>query len=194
MSFVSSNPEPFTKSTIASAIKTYNNDASNAQAALDTLVKLKGIGPATASLLLNVHDPQGVIFFSDEAFYWLCCGGKKGAVKYNAKEYRELREKAADLGKRLGVGMADVEKVAYVVMKRDGLGGDGKKDDTVKKKVNLDKKVNVDKKDDKVTKKEDNSVKKTTEDVNPKKEPVSKRKTDKDVDETGLRRSKRQRA
>lgn len=189
MSLVSSNPEPFAKSTIASAITTYDNKPANAQNALDTLVKLKGIGPATASLLLNVHDPRGVIFFSDEAYYWLCCGGKKGVVKYTAKEYRELRERAADLGKRLGVGMVDVEKVAYVVMKRDGLGDDGKKVEVVKMKLN-----------DKVDKKEGKPVRKTTKDVKPKKETaakkeaVPKRKTDKDVEETGLRRSKRQRA
>lgn len=89
---------------------------SDAAAAVDTLVKLKGIGPATASLLLAVHDPKNVIFFADEAFYWLCNSGRQGSIKYNAKEYKELNAKSQALGRRLNVEATDVERVAYVLM------------------------------------------------------------------------------
>ena len=36
--------------------------------ALKTLTTLRGIGPATASLLLSVYDPDNAPFFSDELF------------------------------------------------------------------------------------------------------------------------------
>lgn len=90
---------------------------SDTAAAVDGISKLKGIGPATASLLLSVHDPEHVIFFSDEAFWWLCCGGKKDVIKYNTKEYKELNQSVQMLAKRLDVGATDIEKVAYVLMK-----------------------------------------------------------------------------
>ncbi|KAK2590243.1 hypothetical protein QQS21_012074 [Conoideocrella luteorostrata] len=126
MKLVASNDANTVKAIISSAVSAYrtspasslSNANANARKALDVLTKLKGIGPATASLLLNVHDPQGVIFFSDEAYWWLCCGGKRDVIKYNAKEYGELFERATSLGRRLGVEMVDVEKVAYVLMKR----------------------------------------------------------------------------
>lgn len=117
MKLVTSNDAAFASETIEAAITQYRKDR-DVSAALGILTKLKGIGPATASLLLSVHDPDGVIFFSDEAFYWLCCGGKKSPIKYNAKEYEALRSEAAVLVKKLGVSATDVEKVAYVLMKQ----------------------------------------------------------------------------
>lgn len=117
MKLVSDNASSFVKDTIRNAIQTYRKAKRNPQPALDVLVKLRGIGPATASLLLNVHDPNQVIFFSDEAFYWLCGGMQKVPLKYNAKEYVALREAAAKLQKRLDVSATDVEKVAYVLFK-----------------------------------------------------------------------------
>ena len=63
--------------------------------ALTTLTKLKGIGPATASLLLSTSDPENVPFFSDELFRWAFWEDKPGCrwdrkISYSAKEYREL--------------------------------------------------------------------------------------------------------
>lgn len=138
MSLVSSNPPAFTESTIQTAIKAYrtksspssksksnskSNPRDNAAVALEALTKLKGIGPATASLLLSVHDPAGVIFFSDEAFYWLCSEGAKTTIKYNPKEYQALRSEAGRLAERLGVSATDIEKAAYVVMKQQHFDG-----------------------------------------------------------------------
>ena len=116
MSLVTSN-DPKTAQTTISEAMTFYQDTPNIPKTLDILCKLRGIGPATASLLLSVHDPEQVIFFSDEAFYWLCSGGEKAPIKYNAKEYEALRREADTLVKRIGVSATDVEKVAYVVMK-----------------------------------------------------------------------------
>ncbi|KAI3395095.1 hypothetical protein diail_1775 [Diaporthe ilicicola] len=115
MKLVSSNEESFVKETVTSAMDLYSKKA-DASAAIDVLTRLKGIGPATASLLLAVHDPQNVIFFADEAFYWLCNHGKRDHIKYNAKEYKGLHENSQKLAKRLSAKAVDVERVAYVLM------------------------------------------------------------------------------
>lgn len=119
MKLVASNDEEFVLETIKSAMETYKGKA-DASAAVDILAKLKGIGPATASLLLAVQDPENVIFFADEAFYWLCCHGRQEPIKYNAKEYRELNASSQALARRLGVQAVDVERVAYVLMNDAG--------------------------------------------------------------------------
>lgn len=128
MKLVSSNEPSLVTSTVSGAIASYRESptaASAAAPAITALAKLKGVGPATASLLLAVHDPDGAVFFSDEAFWWLCCGGKRDTpIKYNAKEYADLDSKARELSTRLGVRSVDVEQVAFVVM-RDGSAGPG---------------------------------------------------------------------
>jgi hypothetical protein len=116
MKLVSSNDGDFLQQTIQEALAVYR-DKSDPSAALDVLTKLKGIGPATASLLLAVHDPTRVMFFADEAFHWLCSGGEKAPIKYNAKEYKTLNDKAQTLIKRLGTRATDVERVAFVIMR-----------------------------------------------------------------------------
>lgn len=69
MKLVSSNASNVVEDTIKKAIGLYR-DKSDVSGALQILTQLKGIGPATASLLLAVHDADNVIFFADEAFYW----------------------------------------------------------------------------------------------------------------------------
>ena len=85
--------------------------------AIRTMSLLSGVGPATASLLLSVHDPDNVIFFSDEAYRWLVCGGKEQSIKYNLKEYEQLEVRARELMERLGVGAREVERTAFVIMR-----------------------------------------------------------------------------
>lgn len=187
MSLVSSNPAPLAQQTISSAVAQYRTSpTTHAQAALDALTKLRGVGPATASLLLNVHDPENVVFFSDEAYYWLCRGGNKDApIRYTPKEYAQLRQRAAELARRLGVGMVDVEKVAYVVVKvkgesgtdTRGLMGAGKAGKRAAAAAAREDKKKVAGKDAAETK-----------------QSAPKRRTDHGGDETGLRRSKRHRA
>lgn len=117
MKLVSSNEPDATKETIQKAFKHYR-DKTDVAGALGILTQLRGIGPATASLLLAVHDAANVIFFADEAFYWLCCGGSKGPIKYNLKEYSSLNDKAQAVATRLGVKAVDVERVAFVLMRQ----------------------------------------------------------------------------
>ncbi|KAK0631785.1 hypothetical protein B0T14DRAFT_532393 [Immersiella caudata] len=133
MNLVSSNDAQTVKSTVAKAITAYRAN-SDVSAALTILTQLKGIGPATASLLLAIHDAEKAIFFADEAFYWLCLGGVKGSIKYNAKEYAALNKKARGLCERLDVKAVDVERVAFVLMK-EGAGEAKGKGEKVKAEV-----------------------------------------------------------
>ncbi|UKZ75445.1 hypothetical protein TrVFT333_003130 [Trichoderma virens FT-333] len=181
MSLVSSNPSSASE-TIQFAIKFYKS-SKDAGSALRILSELKGIGPATASLLLSVHDPENVIFFSDEAFYWLCCEGKKAPIKYNPKEYLALRTEADTLMKRLGVSAMEIEKVAYVLMKQPKTAKDSKADTSAKTKA--------------PAKANSSSAKKrkaTSNEVSEKKEKEKEEKTvkkDTAEDNASLRRSKR---
>lgn len=120
MKLVSSNDPGFVKETVQEASRFYW-EKSDVSGALKILTKLRGIGPATASLLLAVLDPDHIIFFADEAFHWLCCDGKETEIKYNAKEYEALMGRTRELCKRLNVRAVDVERVAYVMMIRQGL-------------------------------------------------------------------------
>lgn len=110
--------------TIGSATaEAFSHYASHPTDIVGTLEKLsaplKGVGPATASLLLAVHDPEHVIFFSDEAYRWLCAGGEKASIKYNVKEYDQLQAKATTLTTKLRVSPIDIEKVAFVIIKEN---------------------------------------------------------------------------
>lgn len=117
LKLVSSNDSAFVNKTISKAMTAYW-EKTDTSAAVDAFAKLKGIGPATASLLLSVHDPERVLFFSDEAFYWLCSRGRKSPIKYSAKEYRDLFSTAQDMVERLRVSATDIEKVAYVLINK----------------------------------------------------------------------------
>ncbi|KAF3007580.1 hypothetical protein E8E13_007414 [Curvularia kusanoi] len=117
--------------------------------ALTTLTQLRGIGPATASLLLSVLDPDGIPFFSDELFRWMCWGEKGDGkddgwdrkIKYNVKEYKDVVERVGQIRKRLGVRAVDVEKVAYVLgMERANVDEDAERveKETTKEKASED--------------------------------------------------------
>ncbi|PHH67820.1 hypothetical protein CDD80_498 [Ophiocordyceps camponoti-rufipedis] len=115
MTLITSNPPPSIPPAIQSALTIYKS--TSAKAALPPLTALRGIGPATASLILAVHDPAHAIFFSDEAFRWLCRGGESRApIRYTAAEYGELCVRAEVLVRRLGVKAVEVERVAFVLM------------------------------------------------------------------------------
>lgn len=104
--------------------------------ALKILASLKGIGPATSSLLLSVLRPQEIPFFSDELFRWSCwesevkakeSAGWQRKIKYNFKEYEMMFDRVEKLRMRLGkspdktpeiiVRAIDIEKVAWVLGK-----------------------------------------------------------------------------
>ncbi|KAJ8066639.1 hypothetical protein OCU04_005687 [Sclerotinia nivalis] len=79
---------------------------------------LMGIGPATASLILSVRDPDHVTFFSDEVFKWLVNDGEhKPTPKYNVAEFEKVHAAANTLAARLRVNPLQIEKVAFVIIK-----------------------------------------------------------------------------
>ncbi|KAJ4378413.1 hypothetical protein N0V86_006116 [Didymella sp. IMI 355093] len=131
MNLVKSNSADTIKDTTQLAFAPLNNDA-DVMRSLKTLTSLRGIGPATASLLLSVYQPDTVPFFSDELFRWTHydapgTSGWDRKIKYNVSEYKEMLKRVEGLRKRLNVRAVDTEKVAYVLGKEmadlDGSGG-----------------------------------------------------------------------
>ncbi|KAF7165893.1 hypothetical protein CNMCM6106_001899 [Aspergillus hiratsukae] len=128
-------------------------DSAFPKQSLDALTSpLRGVGPATASLILSVAT-ESAPFYSDDVFLWLCVGifpfapaaaAEEGGaskrvrpngelnVKYNLHEYRLLWEAVQRLRTRLAarssdanadpVSCADVEKVAFVLRHIDASG------------------------------------------------------------------------
>jgi hypothetical protein len=108
---------------------------------LDALTtRLRGVGPATASLILSIGTIFGdaksqIPFYSDDVYLWLVLDdlreyanqeekpstNKKPSgeliAKYNVNEYRSLWDAVQELRARLGndVSLIDIEKVAYVI-------------------------------------------------------------------------------
>jgi hypothetical protein len=129
---VQQNSEKAVVETTEEAFRTYGSSKKNekdAKTALATLTKLKGIGPATASLLLSVNSPDIAPFFSDELFRWAMYEDGRGKgwdreIKYNVKEYLELYEHVASFRERFAqefdhtVSAVEIEKAAYVLGKQ----------------------------------------------------------------------------
>ena len=87
---------------------------------LKDLSKLRGVGPATATLLLSVYKPNSMPFLSDELWRWVCWDEKaewQKKIRYTFNEWAELCIAVNDLGKRIDAGALEVEKVAYVIGK-----------------------------------------------------------------------------
>ena len=125
---VASNEEATVPVITKAAFQLYEADPSNLAAPLKQLSELKGVGPATASLLLSIYDEDSVPYFADELFRWVCWDDKTGwkkKIKYDVKEYDLLVEGVKSLKARLGgdIKAVDLEKVAYVCGK---LGADDK--------------------------------------------------------------------
>jgi hypothetical protein len=125
LSLVQSNSADFIQQTTHAAFKAR---LSSPKAAAKILTELRGIGPATASLLLSVASPDSIPFFSDELFRWCMwdegtSAGWKRVIKYSMKEYEALLGKVEELKGRLGVRAVDVERVAWV-LGREGVNVD----------------------------------------------------------------------
>ena len=106
----------------------YGKELDNYANTMKVLCELKGIGPATASLLLSCHDPVKIPFFSDELYRYTLWGEAKHygwdrKINYTAKSYRDLYEEVgvfqAQIRKKKGktIKAVDLEKVAYVIAK-----------------------------------------------------------------------------
>ncbi|KAI7153371.1 hypothetical protein KC349_g8408 [Hortaea werneckii] len=110
--------------------------AENIRKVLDVFTRLKGVGAATATLLMASNNQTNIPFFSDEVYRWihhddaptkpaLKGGGASGwtrEVRYTIKDYLEFYPKVQQLRERLNlesngvqVTALDVEKVAYVL-------------------------------------------------------------------------------
>ncbi|KAI7086926.1 hypothetical protein KC356_g4644 [Hortaea werneckii] len=110
--------------------------AENIRKVLDVFTRLKGVGAATATLLMASYDQINIPFFSDEVYRWihhddaptkpaLKGGGASGwtrEVRYTIKDYLDFYPKVQQLRERLTlesngaqVTALDVEKVAYVL-------------------------------------------------------------------------------
>lgn len=89
---------------------------------------LRGIGPATASLLMSVYDSENAPFFSDELFQWMMFEDGKGKgwdrkIKYSIAEYKQMVPLVGAFRERLeqagGKATAlEAEMVAYVLGRR----------------------------------------------------------------------------
>jgi len=115
---VASNTDEDVAKATKAAFQYYASNSTDVTGTLNLLSKpLKGVGPATASLYLAIHDPTRIIFFSDEAYRWLVSDAK---LKYDVKEYGALHKATQDFMKRLSVTPIEVEKVAFVLVKEGG--------------------------------------------------------------------------
>jgi hypothetical protein len=91
---------------------------------LDTLCRLTGVGPATATLIVSVYAPDEIPFFSDEVYEWLIVpqGDVMPKLKYDKKEYLRLFDAVRQLRARPGLerlSCSEIEKVAFVVVHVD---------------------------------------------------------------------------
>ena len=92
-------------------------DAKDLAKALDILCKLRGIGPATASLIASLARPDAVPFFSDELFLWATGGQDAKTIKYTKKEYEVLRKAVDEVVERLRTGK-DTDEVDASAVER----------------------------------------------------------------------------
>lgn len=128
-SLVQQNTDQSVHDTTKDGFEAFSDSSDSAKTSLNILTKLKGIGPATASLLLSVYSPKTAPFFSDELFKWAFFQNDNGkgwdrTIKYNVKEYLELFENVDELRRRFShefdrdIAAVEIEKVAYVLGKR----------------------------------------------------------------------------
>ncbi|CAD6563621.1 MAG: hypothetical protein ASARMPRED_000094 [Alectoria sarmentosa] len=125
---VASNSVKDVRETTKNAFEIYEANGEDYGKSITVLNKLKGIGPATSSLLLSCYDPLKVPFFSDELYRYLHWEEAKSKgwdrkINYTIKEYKALFERVAELRERLKkdsgkeVSAIDIEKGAYVLGK-----------------------------------------------------------------------------
>lgn len=143
MSLIASNSEKTVRAVTEKAFSAYTgNDGSveKVKEAILALTEVKGVGPATASLILSVYDPVSVPFFADELFLYTTARGmfasqapgQKYKIKYNLKEYEEMLLQVQMIRERIttqangvaGVSALDLEMTAYVLAHPPQLGQD----------------------------------------------------------------------
>lgn len=110
--FALSNAEELVKSTTTAAF----NPKTTAAAAMKGLCVLKGVGPATASLLLSLASPEDHPFLSDEAYEAMGLG----KCDYTVKSFEVFRAKMGERVKSGWKGMEELEMAcwSYMVLQR----------------------------------------------------------------------------
>lgn len=135
------NSESAVEDVTRRGIDLLRKDDKDVKGVLKILQELKGIGPATASLLMSCADAEGTVFFGDEVYQWVC--GSGGKMGYTVKEYVGLWERVKEIRGTLGLNAVEIEKVGYVWGKRLKIGacstGEAKKGSGKRKAEVLDK-------------------------------------------------------
>jgi len=108
----------------------YEGDHNLAGKAVSSIAKLRGVGPATASLFLSCYDPIGVPFFSDELFRYLHFSDTKAngwdrKISYTTKEYQSMFDKTQVLRKRLETESGETVKAIHLEKMAYALGRSG---------------------------------------------------------------------
>ncbi|CCO26728.1 hypothetical protein BN14_00759 [Rhizoctonia solani AG-1 IB] len=78
---------------------------------------LKGVGPATGSLLLSIYDDR-VPFMSDEAYIWVMYadkGTKTRDIKYTEKGYLDYAVRMWGVAEKADITPTQLEQVAWVL-------------------------------------------------------------------------------
>ena len=126
---VASNSIEDIQNTTRDAFRIYETNHDDYAKAVTAMSKLKGVGPATASLFLSCYDPVNVPFFSDELYRYLHweearAKGWYHKIGYTMKEYKALYDRLQSLRERLEkergetIRAVDIEKMAYALGKR----------------------------------------------------------------------------
>ena len=95
------------------------------ESALKQVCNLKGVGPATGTLVLSVFQHKLVPFFEDELYSYFH-PDHSGKLKYDKAEYKSLLTKALDMVLNKNVDAQVLEKTAYVLMHAGKLGDEAK--------------------------------------------------------------------
>ena len=114
--------------TTGQAFSMYSDSLESLKESLRVLTQLRGIGPASASLIMSVYQPARIPFFSDELFRWCFYEQGKGQgwdrkIRYTIKEYLDLFDKVGSFVARFKAAFSEevevvsMEKVAYVLAK-----------------------------------------------------------------------------
>ncbi|KAG8763875.1 hypothetical protein FRC11_010500, partial [Ceratobasidium sp. 423] len=78
---------------------------------------LKGVGPATGSLVLSIYDNR-VPFTSDEAYIWIMYADRgvlKKDIKYTEKGYLDYAVRMWEVAEKVEITPAELEKVGWVL-------------------------------------------------------------------------------
>lgn len=122
------SPEEVKTCTVAAAKTLAPFDSTNSRAditaavtaALTEVCKLKGVGPATGTLVLSIFKPDIVPFFQDETYYWITSEHDK-KLKYDKKEYAVILEEVLKIVLQQDIDARQLEMTAYVLFHADEL-------------------------------------------------------------------------